>query len=344
MTILREFQRKHRLQVILILSLGVFIVIMGVLALGSTNPEPKNVNALTDAEIIDDTFVTLTAFAPLVEFAVETVGNTTYTYLIIAVSDPDDNVRLMALRVTETEAETIWAYVDENATEAVWIDDLSYHGMVYDLPSEATGFYDEGLEWLEVDAEFPVLQVVLEAVKGDYVANTTEPLIIGITFMAAGGGVLAVAILAFGGFFHRKTRRLAGTMALGGDGDQWLNAFEAQAVNTHGVYVSKEALLYPAGIGSVLVKADDVVWAYGHKQDATLYFVIKVATHHFVMLRTSAKKSYLIPCKTKGHADALFATLQAQWPNVVLGYHKDLEKVYKANPAAFIQAVQALDA
>jgi hypothetical protein len=251
---------------------------------------------------------------------------------------------LMALRVTTTEAETIWSYVDENATDAVWITDLSYHGTAYSIPSEATGFFQEGLDWLEVGNEFPIANVYLEASKGEYVPNTTEPLIIGIGFGVIGLGILILPLLYFIGYYNRKTLKAAQAMSLGGDAASWLNRFESEATLVDGVYITKEALLYPAGIGSQLVKADDVVWAYGHKQDRTLYFVIKIATHHFVMLRTSTRKTYLIPCKSKASAETLFETLQVMWPSIVLGYHADLERLYKADPAGFILAVKALEA
>jgi hypothetical protein len=146
------------------------------------------------------------------------------------------------------------------------------------------------------------------------------------------------------GYFQKKTLRKAQSKALGGDAVQWLNTFESKAINLYGVYLSNEALLYPAGLGSELVHADEVVWAYGHKQDATMYFVIKIATHHYVVLRTANKKTFMIHFKKKAYADAFFEALQTQWPNVILGYHKELENVYKADPAGFVQAVQALDA
>lgn len=344
MSIFKTFRRKQVPQVILLVVLGLFFVVMGILAVGSQNPEPVNVNTLTLETLDDDTFITITEFAPLVEFATETIGNDEYTYLIIAVEDDNLDVMLMALRVTTAEAETIWSYVDENATDAVWISDLTYHGTAYTIPNEATDFFQEGLDWLEVESDFPVAEVYLEAVKGDYIPNTSEPLIIGIGFGVIGLGVLILPLLYFVGFFNRKTLKAVQAMTLGGSATQWLEHFESEATQVEGVYISKEALIYPAGIGSQFVKADEVVWAYGHKQDRTVYFIIKIATHHFVMLRTSTRKTYLIPCKSKASAETLFETLQTLWPSIVLGYHPDLEKLYKANPTGFILAVKALEA
>ena len=344
MTIFKTFRRKQFPQVVLLIVLGAFFVVMGILSIGSQNPEPVNVNTLTQESLEVDTFVAITEFAPLVEFATETMGDDEYTYMIIAVEDVNRDVVLMGLRITTAEAETIWSYVDENATEAVWISELPYHGTVYAIPSEATGYFQEGLDWLEVGNEFPIANVYLEAVKGTFVPNTSEPLIIGIGFGVIGLGVLLFPLLYFVGYFNRKTLKAIQDVALGGNAAQWLDQFETEATQVEGVYISKDALIYPAGIGSQFVKADEVVWAYGHKQDRTVYFIIKIATHHFVMLRTSTRKTFLIPCKSKASAETLFDTLQTLWPSIILGYHADLERLYKADPAGFILAVKALDA
>lgn len=343
MSILKQNKHKKKLLMILIIVVGLFIVGMGVLAMGSTNPEPTTLNTLTEDDITDGTFVALTEFAPLVEFATETIGNTEYTYLIVAVMDAQDNVLLMGLRVSSTEAMTIWSYVDEEATEVVWIDDLPYHGTMYNILSEATGFYQEGLDWLEVGS-VPVLTVYLEALKGEYVPNTTEPLVVGIVAMGLGLGLLIYPLLFFVGYFDKNVLRQVQAKTMGGDAVQWLNAFEANATNIHGVHLTRDALIFPTPRGSQLVFAEEVVWAYGKKQDTTMYFVIKIATNYFVVLRTANKKTVMIHFKKKVFADALFEALQTQWPQVVWGYNPDLESVYKADPAGFIHAVKALDA
>lgn len=327
---------------ILMLVVGLFIIGMGILAIGSTNPVPTTLNTLSEEEVNDGTFVALTEFAPLVEFATETMGNTEYTYLIVAVMDAQDNVLLMGLRVSASEAETIWSYVDEDATEVVWIDELPYHGTLYNIPSEATEFYQEGLDWLEVDS-VPVLSVYLEALKGEYIANTTEPLVIGVVAMGLGVGFLILPTLFFVGFFDKKTLRLVQAKALGGDAAQWLNTFETRATKIHGVYLTSDALMFATPRGSQLVFAEDVVWGYGKKQDTTLYFVIKIASNYFVVLRTANKKTFMIHFRTKALADELFDALQTQWPHVVWGYNQDLEKVYKADPAGFVHAIKALE-
>jgi hypothetical protein len=344
MSILKQNKHKQRLLMILIIVVGLFIIGMGVLAMGSSNPEPTTLNTLSEEDVNDGTFVALTEFAPLVEFATETIGNTEYTYLIIAVMDAQDNVLLMGLRVSAAEAETIWSYVDENATEVVWIDELPYHGTLIDIPSEATGFYQEGLDWLEVGSDFPVLTVYLEALKGEYVPNTTEPLLVGIMAMGFGLALLILPALFFAGYFDKKVLRQVQAKVMGGDAVQWLNAFETNATNIHGVYLASDALMFPTPRGSQLVYADEVVWAYGKKQDTTMYFVIKIATNYFVVLRTANKKTFMIHFKKKVFADALFEALQTQWPHVVWGYNPDLEKVYKADPAGFTHAVKALEA
>lgn len=325
----------------LLISVGGLVMIgMG---LFSTYPEPTIMNTLQQEEVKDGTFVVLTEFAPLVEYATQTIKGTEYTHIIIAVMDQDDDILLMGLRITTLEANTIWSYVNEGTPEAEWIEDLHYFGKIATIPSEGMVYFQDGLDRLEFASDYPVLSVSLDARSERYDPHSDDTLFIRIMQILMGISFLILPVLYFTGFFEKESLRKVKSKVMGEDAGHWFDTFEANATNIHGVYLSDEAVLFPTPRGSQLVFADEVVWGYGKESDTNPFFVIKTSTNYFVVLRTLDKKTYMIFFKSKLEADSLLETLQTRWQNIVWGYNKNLEKVYKTDPGSFNKIVKAQD-
>jgi hypothetical protein len=340
MSIRKKLNQKQTGTMLFVLAGGLILIGIGVF---STYPKPTMLNTLNQDEVIDGSFVVLSEFAPLVEYATQTIKDTEYTHIIIAVKDKDEDILLMGLRVTTSEADSIWGYVDDGTPEAEWIDDLPYFGKIATIPSEGMVYFQDGLDKLGFASDFPVLSVSLDARSERYDPDVDDTLFVRIMQILMGISFLILPVLFFTGFFEKLVLRKVKTKVMDGDAGQWFSAFEASATNIHGVYLSNDALMFPTPRGSQLVFADEVVWAYGKELDTTLSLVIKTATNYFVVLRTLDKKTFMIYFRSKQEADSLLETLQTQWQNVVWGYNKNLEKVYKADPGSFVQAVHAAE-
>jgi hypothetical protein len=86
-------------------------------------------------------------------------------------------------------------------------------------------------------------------------------------------------------------------------------------------------------------RLDDVAWAFPKTETLRLNFVIPVWRTHFVLFRSAVAPEAQAKCSSKETA-RLLDHLAACRPGILLGHTADAERLWEADPAAFLAAVQ----
>ena len=209
-----------------------------------------------------------------------------------------------------------------------------YHvrGTIRAMTEEDLGYYREYTDGLDMDEYFLPYYLEAEYVNG-------FPIVFSWILLAAavfllGLGVWPV-IKAFTGGFQKQVRaKLSESGSLEAEAER-AERFYDSAPETCGVRMDRNFAFFQNGAESILLRPWDVAWAY---QSTTQHRTNGIPTGktYAAVLRTMDGKQYTLGMK-ETEVQTLLETMASTLPGVVLGYDKELERLYKENRNAFRQ-------
>ncbi len=107
------------------------------------------------------------------------------------------------------------------------------------------------------------------------------------------------------------------------------------------VRMSRSWLMYDKGGNSWVLAGDDVVWAYQYTVRHKAYGILTVRKELMVRVFGAKEKRacHDIYVRNEDEAQEILQQMARTYPDALIGYDQDIERKYRANPAAFHQAV-----
>lgn len=343
MNILKKLRKAAFKQTVILLILGVILMGLGVMFTVMPDEPPTDLSTLSFTELQDDSFVSLSKFAIFYEYAWIEDGDETDWFCIIGAVDKNDDAYLITLKVTDSEAQRLMDRLDPEAEELIWFEDEEYYGTLTALPDDAKAFYDEELATFSLGPSDKVSYLYLEATPGIYEVDNTGNIIGGTVFIVMGLLMMILPLMVLFGFTQGKARKAAAQLSGSGNARFYLEDFDTNAVEVNGVYFTHDAVLFNQGYVARLLPLKDLVWAYRKEVDQRLYFFIRIATYHFIMMKTADKKHSQIMFRKQDQMEAVMTALKERCPElVVTKYDRQLEKLFKQDPSSFKAAVSEI--
>ena len=170
------------------------------------------------------------------------------------------------------------------------------------------------------------------------------------TFVLGFMGIVILLVLALliwfvvrsltGGFQKQIRRYIAATADPEGT-EQALDRFYEDTMQDGKVRMSRSWLMYDKGGNSWVLAGDDVVWAYQYTVRHKAYGILTVNKELMVRVFGAKEKRacHDIYVRNEDEAQEILQQMARTYPDALIGYDKDIERKYHANPAAFHQAV-----
>ena len=339
MNILKKLRKAAFKQTVILLILGlVFVVIGGFFTVMPDTP-PTDLSELTADEIDSDRFVSLSSFVLVYSYATQENDGITYMYSGIGIEDKNGDRVLLSLRTTEEEGNRLFALLEADET-ITWFEDQFYYGTLETISGDAKDFFDEGRLIYANDPDVLVSYTVLDATPGVYDLDDSTNMIMGWVFIIMGLALTILPLLSLFGVTQRSVFKSASKLAVGGNARFYLEDFDTKAVEVNGVYLTDDAILFNQGYITRLLPISDLIWAFRKEVDQRLYFFIRIATYHFIILMTPDKKKHQLIFKKEAQMEAVMTALKEHCPElVVTQYDRQLEKIFKQDPSSFKAAV-----
>ena len=204
-------------------------------------------------------------------------------------------------------------------------------GSIKAMDEEERGYYYEaaGENTDAVDVMLPYY-IDVDRVSGYSVTTLWIMLAVSALLLVAAVYPLVKALT---GGYQKKLRQ---KLAQWGDPTMMAEKLEQFCDSTEpvcGVRMGREFVFFQSGGASVVLRPTDLVWAYQIVTQRRVNF-IPVGKTYAAVLRTADGLQYNLPMK-KDQVQTLLAAIEAALPGVVLGYDKELEKLYRKDRAAF---------
>ena len=123
--------------------------------------------------------------------------------------------------------------------------------------------------------------------------------------------------------------------------EQALDRFYEDTMQDGRVRMSRSWLMYDKGGNSWVLAGDDVVWAYQYTVRHKAYGILTVRKELMVRVFGAKEKRacHDIYVRNEDEAQEILQQMARTYPDALIGYDQDIERKYRANPAAFHQAV-----
>ena len=209
-----------------------------------------------------------------------------------------------------------------------------YHvrGMIRAMTEEDLGYYREYTDGLDMDEYFLPYYLEVEYINGFPIVLSW--ILLGVAVLLLGLGIWPVIKALTGGFQKQVRAKLSESGSLEAEAERAERFYES-APETCGVRMDRNYVFFQNGAESILLRPWDVAWAY---QSTTQHRTNGIPTGktYAAILRTMDGKQYTLGMK-ETEVQTLLETMASTLPGVVLGYDKELERLYKENRNAFRQ-------
>ena len=330
MDILDHLKKKSIKRSIILMIFFVLFTVPGVMILMEKPEEPLELTGVSYEDVGHETGVSIAHFYPISGFATEEEDGHTYHYYTIAVVDPNEELYLMALRTTQERSETLAPLFE---TEEMVEAGFPAFGNIYGLSGDTRAYFEEMLVEQEVPADIPVAYYYLEDNGYTPQSEHTTTLVMGAFLIAMGLFMAYFPIKALTGGFQKKITAAA---AVAGNPQQFLSElgeFYEQTAPVHGVRMDQFRLLFQAGMESVLIDPQNLAWVYTKQTRHRVYF-IPVFSSYRVLFLTNDRKTYSLDVRSEKNAQEILSHMMALYPDIAVGYNKQVEDLYKKDPAA----------
>lgn len=201
-------------------------------------------------------------------------------------------------------------------------------GYVKPLPTDSQQMLMDALGFTEMTPQElePYLMLYIEPVDTDI-----DPvyLWLGIAMCAI---MLVLLVLALTGYYQRSVKIWLNINFLDEQDKarQFLNTLVALP-NVHGLRVGSEYLLVRQGFRQQIVSADDLLWAYHHSTTTRCMGIIPVGKTNMLVLNLREGTQIKLQMPILKSKEQL-QRIRQQFPNTVIGYSPELEKLYRTAP------------
>ena len=336
MNILDHLKKKSIKRSIILIIFFLFFTVSGVMVLMEKPEEPLELTGVSYEDVGNKTGVSIAHFYPIYEFATEEEDGHTYYYYTIAVFDPNEVLYLMGLRTTQERSETLAPLFE---TEEMVEAGFSVFGNIYTLSGDARAYFEESLVEQEIPADIPVAYYYLKDNGHTPQSEHTTTLVMGALLIAIGLLMAYFPIKALAGGFQKKITAAA---AVAGNPQQFLfelDEFYEQTTPIHGVRMNRSHLFFQTGMESVLIDPQNLAWAFTKRTRHHVYF-IPVFNSYRVIFCTNDRKTHALNVRSEEDAQEVLSHMLAIYPDVAIGYSKQIESLYKKDPAVLKQAVR----
>lgn len=301
----------------------------------------------------------------LVDYYAETVtsesgkrGETTSREYIMPINTPDATiyigVELPKSKIADAEAveaDTERMLDDEDGSYEWDGSYVSVRGTLQPMDAETEElfrdyFRDAGIDDSEIglgdDCYFRPLVLTDGKINGDKADVLIFMSVIGLLTLVCAVWTLVHALT--GGYQKQLRQYIAASSDPQGT-EQALDRFYEDTMQEGAVRMSRSWLLYVRGGESFVLAGDDVVWAYQHTLRRKMYGIVTVGKEVTVKVYSASEKKadrcHTIYLRNEDEARKVLEDLQRTYPNAMIGYDADLERLYNADPAAFHRDVIA---
>lgn len=336
MRFIRQMKRRSVMNVLWMLCFGAVMLFFGMLSILQPPAAPVALESVPYDRVSAQDNVTVAQFLPLAEFASQRVDYSTRYFYTVAMLDANGDTYIMALRTTDKTRRLIeQIYGSEQIDEQAQLPAL--YGSIGDLSGSELEYFEDSLEMLALDPGIPVVYACLIDNGGTALSDRTGGIIVGLIFLLAGVWMLIRPIKAISGAYQQNMLAAAAAAGSGEQMLQWLDQFYAQATPLCGVRLHPSLLLFQAGPESVLLYASNLVWVYIKQTQHRVNF-IPTAKTYAVVLRTLDRKTYEVAAAKQPAAQELCAALKQLYPEITVGYAKQLEARYERDPGLLRQS------
>lgn len=205
-------------------------------------------------------------------------------------------------------------------------------------------FYDAGFDDSDIglDDGCIFLPLVLKDGKIDG-QNKSVVIFMGVIMLLLVALAVWTVVHALTGGFQKQIRDYIKASDDPQGTEQALDRFYEDTMQDGKVRMSRSWLMYDKGGDSWVLAGDDVVWAYQYTVRHKAYGILTVNKEQMVRAYGAKEKKacHDIYVRNEDEAQEILQQLARTFPDAMIGYDKDLERRYHADPKAFHQAVVA---
>ncbi len=336
MDILDYLKKKSIKRSIILMIFFALFTVPGVMILMEKPEAPLELTGVSYEDVGNETGVSIAHFYPISGFATEEEDGHTYHYYTIAVVDPNEELYLMGLRTTQERSEELAPLFE---TDEMVEAGFPAFGNICTLSGDARTYFEEMLVEQQIPADIPVAYYYLADNGYTPQSEHTTTLIMGAFLIAMGLFMAYFPIKALTGGFQK---RITAAAAVAGNPQQFLlelGEFYEHTTPIHGVRMDQSHLFFQSGMESVLIDPQNLAWVYIKQTRHRVYF-IPVFSSYRVIFCTNDKKAHSLNVRSEKDAQELLSHMMAIYPDIAVGYNKQLESLYKKDPAALKQAAR----
>ncbi len=254
-------------------------------------------------------------------------GTITARYYLV---DFDDETYYMALCVHQEDLPEAEAMMDACNDYMNYVTDdppspLHVKGTVRAMDEDELSYYYDAVD-SDPEITEAMLPVCLDMGRVRGLSGPTVVLYLLITLACLAAGVYPLVKACTGGYQKqvRKTLEASGSLEMEAERAA---VFYDGTEPVSGFRLGKEFVFFQIGPSSILLRPWDIAWAY---QSTTHHRrgVIPTGTTYSVVLRLMNGKSYDVSM-SEDAVKSLLQAMETALPGTVLGYSKDLERIYK---------------
>lgn len=232
-----------------------------------------------------------------------------------------------------------WDYLDGLSEEIS--GQFVVKGTILAMDSESLQYYRE---YLTDYADYDSLSDQEKAaflpyyLKIDFIGDASASSFVTFLVIAAVCFLLMIWVLVrvFSGSFQKSLKKYCRENGA----EERVEQFYRNTVPVEGMRINREFVMGTGGGATIFFPAGELVWAYmqitTHKRN-----FITVGKSYNVILRTKNGEQHNHSVKKEAAAQNLLAELQRQLPGIIVGYDKEIEKLYHKNRAELIAQVEA---
>lgn len=211
-------------------------------------------------------------------------------------------------------------------------------GFVRKLPSDSIRLLHEAVDYNTLPPAEQEIYLPL-ALESEEFQLEVVPLVFGALFL---GAAIFLTVLKLSGHYQKQLRRKLEEM-FGGNPERsndFMRYMLESVPKTHGLRIVQGYVLARSGGFDILLDSKDLVWAYRQVTRHRLYGIIPLGKSYAVMLRTADGKRHSIPMSQKA-TDQVLSLLGQCFPQTVIGYSSELERLYLSDRAAMARVAES---
>lgn len=306
--------------------------------------EPQDFNSLSAEQIKEGMYVKGEILTPVDYYAYWTEdGKTTSKEFLVPVGEKEymglscDGTTMDSL---DANMKTYWQALEQN--DKTLVDSLTpvqVEGVIQKLSGESLGFFQQFISELQIDQEQKSLFLPYVIMEGRYGDIEISGLILQGIFVLI---LLLVSIYCIVGIVKRRNIKDLKKYCLA-QGDLEYGLFQMEqfyegGMPVQGLRLDDRFFLMVVGSTVHFIETSDIVWIYPNVTQHSYNFIPTGKTYAIKVKKRNGREVF-ISVKNKRAMDEVMQYIGSRIPYVILGYDKEIEKIYNRNRNEMIQEV-----